>query len=40
MNTNNLWVDLRALKELLEDRSGVLGLPLIVNKKTVDPGDK
>jgi UTP--glucose-1-phosphate uridylyltransferase len=40
VNTNNLWVDLRALRTLLEERSGVLGLPLIVNKKTVDPGDK
>src|SRR5215207_3141224 len=40
VNTNNLWVDLQALKTLLEERSGVLGLPLIVNKKTVDPGDK
>jgi UTP--glucose-1-phosphate uridylyltransferase len=40
VNTNNLWVDLRALKALLEERDGVLGLPLIVNKKTVDPGDK
>ena len=40
MNTNNLWVDLEALKALLAEREGVLGLPLIVNKKTVDPGDK
>jgi UTP--glucose-1-phosphate uridylyltransferase len=40
VNTNNLWVDLRALRALLEEREGVLGLPLIVNKKTVDPGDK
>jgi UTP--glucose-1-phosphate uridylyltransferase len=36
-NTNNLWVNLEALSELLEARSGVLGLPLIVNHKTVDP---
>ena len=40
VNTNNLWVDLQALETLLEERDGVLGLPLIVNKKTVDPGDK
>ena len=40
VNTNNLWVDLQALKTLLEERDGVLGLPLIVNRKTVDPGDK
>jgi UTP--glucose-1-phosphate uridylyltransferase len=36
-NTNNLWVDLHALQPLMED--GVLGLPLIVNRKTVDPND-
>jgi len=40
VNTNNLWVDLRALKELLAAREGVLGLPLIVNRKTVDPSEK
>ncbi len=40
VNTNNLWVDLRALKALLSERDGVLGLPLIVNRKTVDPSDK
>ena len=38
-NTNNLWVDLRALRDLLNERSGVLGLPLIRNQKTVDPAD-
>ncbi len=38
-NTNNLWVDLRALAETLEERQGVLELPLIVNHKTVDPRD-
>jgi UTP--glucose-1-phosphate uridylyltransferase len=40
VNTNNLWLDLRALREVLEARDNVLGLPLIVNRKTVDPGDK
>ena len=39
-NTNNLWVSLRALAEVLEENDGVLGLPMIVNQKTVDPGDK
>lgn len=38
-NTNNLWVDLLALKGLLQWCGGVLDLPLIVNRKTVDPGD-
>lgn len=38
-NTNNLWIDLRALSETLEERDGVLELPLIVNRKTVDPRD-
>jgi UTP--glucose-1-phosphate uridylyltransferase len=38
-NTNNLWVDLRALARVLEERDNVLGLPMIVNRKTVDPAD-
>jgi len=38
-NTNNLWVDLHALAELLERNHGVFELPLIVNPKTVDPRD-
>jgi UTP--glucose-1-phosphate uridylyltransferase len=36
-NTNNLWVDLRALDRELERCDGVLELSLIVNGKTVDP---
>jgi UTP--glucose-1-phosphate uridylyltransferase len=40
VNTNNLWVDLHALERVMEEREGILGLPLIVNRKTVDPGDK
>ncbi len=39
-NCNNLWMDLRAVSETLRARDGVLGLPMIVNRKTVDPGDK
>jgi UTP--glucose-1-phosphate uridylyltransferase len=38
-NTNTLWVSLRALAGVLEARDNVLGLPMIVNRKTVDPGD-
>ena len=38
-NTNNLWVDLRVLKAMLDETGGVLELPLIVNHKTVDPRD-
>ncbi|MEA2439833.1 MAG: UTP--glucose-phosphate uridylyltransferase [Thermoleophilaceae bacterium] len=38
-NTNTLWVNLRALARLMDERDGVLGLPMIVNRKTVDPGD-
>jgi UTP--glucose-1-phosphate uridylyltransferase len=38
-NTNNVWVDLRALADALEAAGGVLELPLIVNRKTVDPRD-
>ncbi len=38
-NANNIWVSLRALKQALDERDGVLGLPMIVNRKTVDPSD-
>ena len=38
-NTNSIWVDLRALAQTLEAHEGVLELPLIVNRKTVDPRD-
>jgi len=38
-NANNIWVNLRALKRALDERDGVLGLPMIVNKKAVDPSD-
>jgi UTP--glucose-1-phosphate uridylyltransferase len=38
-NTNSIWVDLRALARTLEESEGVLELPLIVNRKTVDPRD-
>jgi UTP--glucose-1-phosphate uridylyltransferase len=38
-NTNNLWVDLHALRDRLEQGDGALGLPMIVNRKTVDPSD-
>ncbi|MCD9196819.1 UTP--glucose-1-phosphate uridylyltransferase [Aeromicrobium wangtongii] len=39
-HTNNLWFDLRVMKQTLQERDGVLGLPLIRNTKTVDPTDK
>jgi len=38
-NTNNLWVDLQALDAALQEAGGALELPLIVNRKTVDPKD-
>ena len=38
-NTNSLWVDLPTLARVMEEKSGFLGLPLICNEKTVDPGD-
>ena len=39
-NTNNLWLRLDVLKEVLEADGGVLPLPMICNRKTVDPRDK
>ena len=38
-NTNNLWIRLDALKQVLEANGGVLPLPVICNSKTVDPRD-
>jgi UTP--glucose-1-phosphate uridylyltransferase len=38
-NANNIWLNLRAVASLMEERKGVLGLPMIVNRKTVDPTD-
>jgi UTP--glucose-1-phosphate uridylyltransferase len=37
-NANNIWVSLRAVGRAL-DEGGVLELPMIVNRKTVDPTD-
>ena len=38
-NTNNLWVDLVALKKTIDANGGALPLPVIKNGKTVDPTD-
>jgi len=38
-STNNLWFDLVAMRDTLVSRQGVLGLPLIRNVKSVDPGN-
>jgi UDP-N-acetylglucosamine pyrophosphorylase len=39
-NTNNLWLRLDLLKELLERSGGFVPLAVIKNAKTVDPRDK
>lgn len=39
-HVNNLWIDLDVLAEQLAQRAGVLELPIIVNRKTVDPTRK
>lgn len=38
-NTNSLWLNLEKLKMQLKADAGVLPLPMIKNKKTVDPRD-
>lgn len=38
-NTNNLWLNLKRLKVTLDSCGGTLKLPLIKNKKTVNPRD-
>jgi UTP--glucose-1-phosphate uridylyltransferase len=38
-NTNNIWIDLRALADLQAADPAAPALPLIVNRQTVDPRD-
>jgi UTP--glucose-1-phosphate uridylyltransferase len=38
-NTNNIWINLKALKQIMIQKNNILGLPMIVNQKTVDPRD-
>jgi UTP--glucose-1-phosphate uridylyltransferase len=38
-NTNNLWINLKALKAQLDRHGHFMELPLIVNRKPVDPAD-
>jgi len=37
-NTNSIWLDLRALEAAIGN-DGVIDLPMIVNRKTIDPAD-
>jgi UTP--glucose-1-phosphate uridylyltransferase len=36
-NTNNIWLNLGALKQVLQQHNNVLKLPMIRNSKTADP---
>ena len=36
-NTNNIWINLKYVKNKLEENNNVLKLPMIVNNKTVNP---
>ena len=38
-NTNNIWLDLQAVRQHLVENGGFVDLPLIRNAKTVDPRD-
>jgi len=38
-NTNNIWIDLRFLKNLIE-KHGTVKLPMILNPKNLDPRDE
>lgn len=38
-NTNNLWIRLDKLKEIIDKFGGFIPLPMILNAKTVDPQD-
>jgi UTP--glucose-1-phosphate uridylyltransferase len=39
-NANSIWLDLEALSDVLDRGAGVIDLPLIINRKTVDPRDQ
>lgn len=38
-NTNNLWIQLEKLQQIVKKFGGFIPLPMIKNKKTVDPKD-
>lgn len=38
-NTNNIWLNLEAVKAVMDANEGVLPLPVMTNFKTVDPRD-
>jgi len=38
-NTNNIWIHLPTLKALMKKKNGVMALPMICNRKTLDPRD-
>ncbi len=38
-NTNNIWIDLKALQNVLKEKKYNLKLPMIRNEKNVDPRD-
>lgn len=38
-NTNNIWIDLVELEKTMAANKNILGLPMIVNKKNVNPKD-
>ena len=39
-NTNTIWINLKALKELMEACGNIIPLPMIRNPKTIDPKDE
>lgn len=39
-NTNNIWISLSRLKQILAEANNVLKLPMIRNAKTLDPKDQ
>ena len=39
-NTNNIWLDLEAVVQVARRHEGIIPLPLISNRKTINPRDK
>lgn len=38
-NTNSIWIKIKSLKDLMLKNKGILDLPIIINKKNIDPTD-
>ena len=38
-NTNSIWIKIAELKRLMDEKKGILDLPIIINQKNINPSD-